>query len=293
VCCDLRPSLFHNPVTLSQPDRLIGISMEPMLTMALRAGRKAAELIERAFERVDLLTVESKSRNDFVTEVDKAAEKEIIYHLRKAYPDHTIHGEEGGTQPGKNPDYEWVIDPLDGTTNFINGVPHFAVSIACKYRGQLEHAVIIDPIKREEFTASRGRGAALNGRRLRVSTRRSFDGALIGTGIPFNGYALEHISAYLACVQEIAGQTAGIRRCGSAALDLAYVAAGRFDAFWEMNLHEWDFAAGALLVKEAGGLISDFNGGQDYLETGHIVCGAPKVFKPTLQCVQKHLGHVK
>lgn len=267
--------------------------MEPMLTIALRAGRKAAELIERAFERVDLLTIETKSRNDFVTEVDKAAEKEIIYHLRKAYPDHSIRGEEGGSQPGKNPDYEWVIDPLDGTTNFIHGVPHFSVSIACKYKGQLEHAVVIDPIKREEFTASRGRGAALNGRRIRVAPRRGLEGAIIGTGIPFSGYALEHIGSYLAVMQELAGQTAGIRRCGSAALDLAYVAAGRFDAFWEMNLNEWDIAAGLLLVKEAGGLVSDFNGGADYLDSGHVVCASPKVFKPVLQIVQKHLGHLK
>ncbi len=268
-------------------------SMEPMLTIALRAGRKAAELIERAFERIDLVTFESKSHNDFVTEVDKAAEKEIIYHLRKAYPDHTIRGEEGGLQPGKNPDYEWIIDPLDGTTNFIHGVPHFSVSIACKYKGQLEHAVIIDPIKREEFTASRGRGAKLNDRRLRVSPRRGLEGALIGTGIPFNGYSLEHIVPYLACVQEIAGETAGIRRAGSAALDLAYVAAGRFDGFWEMNLNAWDIAAGILLVTEAGGLVSDFNGGADFLDSGNIVACGPKVFKPILQIVQKNLGHLK
>jgi len=267
--------------------------MEPMLTIALRAGRKAAELIERAFERIDLVTFEAKSHNDFVTEVDKAAEKEIIYHLRKAYPDHTIRGEEGGVQEGKNPDYEWIIDPLDGTTNFIHGIPHFSVSIACKYKGQLEHAVIIDPIKREEFTASRGRGAKLNDRRIRVSPRRGLDGALIGTGIPFNGYSLENIVPYLACVQEIAGETAGIRRCGSAALDLAYVAAGRFDAFWEMNLQQWDIAAGVLLVTEAGGLVSDFNGGSDYLDSGHIVAGGPKVFKPILQIVQKNLGNLK
>jgi len=264
-----------------------------MLTIALRAGRKAAELIERAFERIDLVTFEAKSHNDFVTEVDKAAEKEIIYHLRKAYPDHTIRGEEGGVQEGKNPDYEWIIDPLDGTTNFIHGIPHFSVSIACKYKGQLEHAVIIDPIKREEFTASRGRGAKLNDRRIRVSPRRGLDGALIGTGIPFNGYSLENIVPYLACVQEIAGETAGIRRCGSAALDLAYVAAGRFDAFWEMNLQQWDIAAGVLLVTEAGGLVSDFNGGSDYLDSGHIVAGGPKVFKPILQIVQKNLGNLK
>lgn len=264
-----------------------------MLTIALRAARKAAELIERAYERVDLVTVETKGRNDFVTEIDKAAEKEIIYHLRKAYPDHSIRGEEGGMQQGKNPDYEWVIDPIDGTTNFIHGIPHFSISIGCKYKGQLEHGVVLDPIKREEFTASRGRGAMLNGRRIRVSNRRGLDGALIGTGIPYSGYAFDQMPAYLACLHELSGQTAGMRRCGSAALDLAYVAAGRFDAFWEINLQEWDIAAGVLLVKEAGGLVSDFNGGQTYMESGHVVCGSPKVFKPFLQTVQKHLGNVK
>ena len=264
-----------------------------MLNIALRAARKAGELIERATERLDVVAIEEKSRNDFVTEVDKAAEKEIIYHLKKAYPDHSILGEEGGSQPGSNTDIEWIIDPLDGTTNFIHGIPHFSVSIACRIKGQLEHAVVYDPIKREEFTASRGRGAALNGRRIRVSNRKGLPGALIGTGIPFSGYALEHISAYLAAVQEIAGQTSGIRRPGSAALDLAYVAAGRFDAFWEMNLNQWDTAAGLLLVKEAGGLVSDFNGGNTHFETGHVVCASPKVFKPVLQIVKKHMGHIR
>lgn len=264
-----------------------------MLNIALRAARKAGELIEQALERVDLVTIEEKSRNDFVTEIDKKAEREIIYHIRKSYPDHSMHAEESGLHEGKDPDYEWIIDPLDGTTNFIHGIPHFSISIACKVKGRLEHAVVYDPIKREEFTASRGRGATLNERRIRVSSRRGLDGALIGTGIPFNGDAFENISPYLAAVEEIAGQTAGIRRAGSAALDLAYVAAGRFDAFWEMNLKPWDIAAGILLVKEAGGLISDFNGGQSYLETGNIVCGAPKVFKPTLQIIKKQMGHIK
>src|SRR5690554_221754 len=267
--------------------------MEPMLNIALRAARKAGELIERAGERVDLVAIEEKGRNDFVTEVDKSAEKEIIYHLRKAYPEHSIIGEEGGSQPGSNTDVEWIIDPIDGTTNFIHGIPHYSVSIACRIKGQLEHAVVYDPVKREEFTASRGRGARLNGRRIRVSNRRGLPGALIGTGIPFSGYALENITPYLAALQEIAGQTAGIRRPGSAALDLAYVAAGRFDAFWEMNLNSWDIAAGILLVKEAGGLISDFHGGHDYLESGNIVCGGPKVFKPILQIVKKHMEHIR
>ena len=266
--------------------------MEPMLNIALRAARKAGELIERAFERVDLIAVEEKGRNDYVSEVDRAAEKEIIYHIRKAYPDHCILGEESGKSEGKNKDYEWIIDPLDGTTNFLHGIPQFSVSIACKYKGQIEHAVVLDPIKREEFTASRGRGAKLNDRRIRTSNRRSLEGAIIGTGIPFNGFALENIGPYLTALQEIAGQTAGIRRPGSAALDIAYVAAGRFDGFWEMNLQTWDMAAGVLLVKEAGGLISDFNGDNHYLDSGHIVCGSPKVFKPLLQIVQKHLGNI-
>jgi len=266
--------------------------MQPMLNIASRAARKAGEIIVDALERVNLLAIEEKGRNDFVTEVDRAAEREIISQLRKAYPDHSIRGEETGASPGENPDYEWVIDPLDGTTNFLHGIPHFAISIACKYKGRVQHAVIFDPIKREEFTASKGDGAAMNGKRLRVSGRRGLDGALIGTGIPFSGFALNHMKPYLDCMHEIAGQTAGIRRPGAASLDLAYVAAGRFDGFWEMNLQEWDIAAGTLLVKEAGGLISDFQGGDNYLKSGHIVCASPKVFKPILQIVKKHLGQL-
>ena len=265
--------------------------MEPMLTMALRAARKAGEIIERAVERVDLLNIEEKGRNDYVSEIDKKAEQEIIYHLKKAYPDHAFVGEETGRSQN-NSDYVWTIDPLDGTTNFLHGIPHFSVSIACSYKGVLTHGVVYDPIKREEFTASRGKGAHLNGRRIRVSSRRNLDGALIGTGVPFNGFALEHIDEYLNCLREVASQTAGVRRAGSAALDLAYVAAGRFDGFWEMNLKEWDMAAGILLVREAGGMLSDFKGGNDYLEHGHIVCAAPKVFKPLLQIVGKHMGQV-
>ncbi len=266
--------------------------MEPMLNMALRAARKASELIEQALERVDLVRIEEKGRNDFVSEVDRKAEQEIVSQLSRAFPDHRFLGEEGGGKGPEDAEYQWIIDPLDGTTNFLHGIPHFAVSIACKYRGSLQHAVIIDPIKREEFTASRGKGAMLNGRRMRVSTRKSLDGALIGTGIPFNGYALQHMEAYGECLKEIAGQTAGIRRPGAAALDLAYVAAGRFDGFWEMNLKEWDIAAGALLVKESGGMISDFSGGNGYLDSGNIVCASPKVFKPLLQIVGKHMSGV-
>ena len=267
--------------------------MEPMITVALKAARKAGELIERAFERLDLVEVEEKGRNDYVSDVDRKAEKEIIYHLSKAYPDHKFIGEEGGVSGPADAEYEWIIDPLDGTTNFLHGIPHFAVSIACRYRGQLEHAVIVDPMKREEFTASRGRGAILNERRIRVSGRKSLDGAIIGTGIPFNGYALQHINPYTDCLKEIASETAGIRRAGSAALDLAYIAAGRFDGFWEMNLKEWDIAAGILLIKESGGMLCDFKGGNNYLASGNIIAASPKVFKPLVQIVGKHMGQIE
>lgn len=266
--------------------------MEPMLTIALKAARKAGEVIENAFERLDLVAVEEKGTNDFVSEVDRKAEREVIYHLKKAYPEHKFTGEEGGSSGNPDSDYEWIIDPLDGTTNFLHGIPHFAVSVACLHKGQIEHAVVLDPIKREEFTASRGKGAALNERRIRVSTRKSMDGALIGTGIPFSGFALQHMDSYIGCLQEIAGQTAGIRRAGSAALDLAYVAAGRFDGFWEMNLKPWDIAGGLLLLKESGALVADFQGGNDFLDSGDVVCATPKLFKPLMQIVQKHMGHI-
>jgi myo-inositol-1(or 4)-monophosphatase len=266
--------------------------MEPMLNIALRAARKASELIERSLEHLDHIDVEQKGLNDFVSEVDRKAEQEVIYTLKKAFPDHAFLGEESGLSGNPESDYRWIIDPLDGTTNFLHGIPHFSVSLACSFKGQLLHGVVLDPVKREEFTASRGKGAFLNGRRMRVSQRKDLNAALIGTGIPFSGFALEHIEPYLACLREIASQTAGIRRPGSAALDLAYVAAGRYDGFWEMNLKEWDVAAGIILIREAGGMISDFKGGGGYIESGNLVCAAPKVFKPLLQIVGKHMGHI-
>lgn len=267
--------------------------MQPMTTIALRAARKAGEIIARACENIENIDVESKGNNDFVTEIDKAAEKEIRYALNKAYPDHAILGEEGGLIGNPDAEYQWVVDPLDGTTNFIRGIPHFAVSIACFYKGQIEHAVILDPIRREEFIASRGRGAQLNGRRIRVSSRKTLEGALIGTGIPYKSRSEEHIPAYMESLEAVAKQTAGIRRAGSAALDLAYVAAGRLDGFWEIGLNRWDIAAGILLIREAGGLVSDLKGGNDFLETGNIVTGNPKSFKALLQTIQPHLSNVK
>ena len=264
--------------------------MEPMINIALRAARKAGEAIVRASDNLDRIDVVSKGVNNFVTEVDVAAEQDIIYHLQKAYPDHAILGEETGLTGGEDAEYRWVIDPLDGTTNYIRGIPHYAVSIACLHKGRPEHAVIVDPVRHEEFTASRGRGATLNGRRIRVSDRASLDGALLGTGIPFKDHCDDQLAPYSKSIEVLAGQCAGIRRAGAASLDLAYVAAGRLDAFWEIGLSQWDIAAGALLVKEAGGLVADIDASDKYLESGNIVCGNPKCFKAVLQATKPLLG---
>ncbi|MEH6638759.1 MAG: inositol monophosphatase family protein [Porticoccaceae bacterium] len=267
--------------------------MEPMLSIALQAARAAGVQIVRASDRLDRIKVEAKGQHDYVSEVDRDAESIIIEHLRKAYPDHSIVSEEFGAQAGRDTDSEWLIDPLDGTTNFIRGIPHYAVSIAFRYKGRLEHAVVYDPIKREEFTASRGKGAFLNGQRIRVSGRIARAGALFATGIPFSSKPFDNIDPYLACMKDLADDSSGIRRMGAASLDLAYVAAGRYDAFWEMYLQPWDIAAGVLLVREAGGMVSDFQGGDNYLDNGHIVASTPRLFKPTLSIVGKHLGHLK
>ena len=264
--------------------------MEPMINIALRAARKAGENIVRASDDLDRFEVKAKGVNNFVTEVDINAEQEITYHLRKAYPDHAILGEEMGLTGSEDADYRWIIDPLDGTTNFIRGIPHYAVSIACLYKGQLEHAVVLDPVRREEFTASRGRGAQLNGRRIRVSKLASLEGALLGTGIPFKDHCDHQLGAYSKTIEILAGETAGIRRAGAASLDLAYVAAGRLDAFWEIGLEPWDIAAGALLIREAGGLVADVDSSENFLESGNIVAGSPKCFKAVLQTVRPLLA---
>ncbi len=263
--------------------------MEPMTTIALNAARKGAELLDTASAHGKPLEITAKSHNDYVTNLDRAVEKEVIYHLKKAYPDHSFLSEEIGLIEGKDKDYQWVIDPIDGTTNFIHGIPHYCISIACLYKGKLEHAVILDPVKRDEFTASRGRGARLNDKRIRVTSAQGLEGSLIATGIPFSGERFEKIDDYLACLKEVAGKSSGLRRMGSAALDLAYVACGRVDGFWELQLKPWDIAAGILLIKEAGGMVSDFSGGNTMMESGNIVCGSPKVFKPLLQTVGKYL----
>ncbi|MDE0951446.1 MAG: inositol monophosphatase family protein [Halioglobus sp.] len=264
--------------------------MEPMINIALRAARKAGENIVRASDDLHRFEVKAKGVNDFVTEVDINAEQEIIYHLQKAYPDHAILGEESGLLGSEDAEYRWIVDPLDGTTNFIRGLPHYAISIACVYRGKLEHAVVLDPVRREEFTASRGRGAQLNGHRIRVSALTSLEGALLGTGIPFKNHCDDKIVPYSKSIEVLAAQCAGIRRAGAASLDLAYVAAGRLDAFWEIGLAPWDIAAGALLVREAGGLVADIDASDNYMESGNIVCGNPKCFKAVLQTVKPLLG---
>jgi myo-inositol-1(or 4)-monophosphatase len=266
--------------------------MHPMVNIALAAARKAGEIIARAADRIDLIDVKRKAGNDYVSEIDHAAEKELIFHIQRAYPDHEILAEESGKSnaKGKPSGYQWIIDPLDGTTNFVRGIPHFAVSIACLLEGRLEHAVILDPIRREEFTATRGAGAQCNGRRLRVSSRTSLQEALLATGVPFREPAIAHIAAYMRTLENFAAQGVGIRRAGAASLDLAYVAAGRVDGYWEIGLEAWDIAAGALLVQEAGGLVSDFDGGNEWLASGNIVAGNPKCLKAMLQVINPHLG---
>ena len=257
--------------------------MHATLNIAVKAARRAATVINRASTQLDLLTVQSKSPNDFVTEVDRAAEQAIIEVLRDAFPGHGILAEESG-ESGPESEFTWIIDPLDGTTNFIHGMPQYAVSIAQTKNGVLEHAVVYDPNTNEMFTASRGAGAFLNDRRIRVSRRTRLNESLIGTGFPFRQF--DHVDAYLAMFKELTQKTAGIRRPGAASLDLAYVAAGRFDGFWEMGLSPWDMAAGVLLIQEAGGLVSDLSGEANYLATGNLVAGSPKIFGQLLPIIQ-------
>ena len=255
--------------------------MQPLLNIAVRAARRAGEVIVRSLGRVDTLTVTAKGRNDFVTEVDQAAEREIIGSIRRLYPDHAFLAEESGVS-GQN-EVVWIIDPLDGTTNFLHGNPVFAVSIACQIRGRLEHAVVYDPMRQELFTASRGDGAQLDNRRIRVSSHKTLEGALIGTGFPYRDNT-RWLDEYLRMFRDVMINTAGIRRPGAASLDLAYVAAGRLDAFWEFGLSPWDTAAGTLLIQEAGGRIGTLTGAE-YTQGGHIVAGTPKVYDALLQLI--------
>ena len=260
--------------------------MNPTLSIAIKAARRAGGIINRASRDVELIKVSAKRDKDFVTEVDKAAEEAIIGVLKEAYPEHAILAEESGASGVS--EYVWIIDPLDGTTNFIHGVPQYAISIALAHKGVLTHAVVYDPTKNELFTAVKGGGAYLNERRIRVSKRIKPNEVIVGTGFPFRYF--EHVDAYMGMLRDFMHKTAGVRRPGAAALDLAWVAAGRFDGFWELGLSPWDMAAGALLITEAGGRVGDLTGENNYLETGNIVGGNPKVFVQLLQIIAPHLN---
>jgi myo-inositol-1(or 4)-monophosphatase len=249
--------------------------MQPMLNIAVRAARAAGNVIIRQIDQAQDLPASEKSKNDFVTEVDRQAENVIIDTLLKAYPKHAILAEESGTRG--NSDYIWIIDPLDGTTNFMHAFPHFAVSIALQHKGVPQQAVIYDPMRQELFTASRGDGAYLNDRRIRVSKRKELKGALLGTGFPFREGA--DIELFIRSLRALSPFTAGIRRAGAATLDLAYVACGRLDGFWEFGLKPWDIAAGILLIEEAGGVVKDMNGEEDCLKHGNIISANPKILE--------------
>jgi myo-inositol-1(or 4)-monophosphatase len=258
--------------------------MHPLLNIGIKAARAAGDLIVRYMDRIEGMPVSSKGRNDFVSEVDRAAEAVIIEEIRKRYPGHAVLAEESGASGGD--DYQWIIDPLDGTTNFLHGFPQFAVSIALRVKGMLDQAVVYDPLRQELFTASRGAAAMLNSRRIRVSRQNSLEGALLGTGFPFREQ--ERLDRYLEIMRMLIPLTAGIRRPGAASLDLAYVACGRLDGFWELGLKPWDIAAGHLLISEAGGRISDLDGTRDCMQTGDVLAGNPQVHAAMLELIAGH-----
>ena len=253
------------------------MTMHPMLTIAVKAARRAGNIINRGAREIDLLTITSKGPKDFVSEVDREAERAIVETLLASYPGHAILAEEG-TARGANADAEniWIIDPLDGTTNFLHGFPQYCVSIALSQRGQIAQGVVYDPVRNDLFTATRGRGAFLNDRRIRVSKRQHLRDCLVGTGFPFRDGS--YLDTYLRMMKTMIEQTAGLRRPGAAALDLAYVAAGFYDGFWEVGLNPWDVAAGSLLIQEAGGLIGDLAGDGDFLHGGQLIAATPKIF---------------
>jgi len=249
--------------------------MHALLNVAVMAARRAGSALIKKMVNLEKLRVEQKGRNDFVSEADLAAEKAIINCILKHYPDHAILAEESGVQ-GES-DTVWIIDPLDGTTNFLHGFPVFAVSIGVQVKGRMEHGVVYDPLRQELFTATRGQGAHLEGRRIRVSGRKQLQHSLIGTGFPYR-QADDQVEPYMDMLAKVVRSSAGVRRPGAAALDLAYVAAGRLDGFWETGLAPWDLAAGSLLIREAGGIISGLDGGEDFLDSGNVLAGSPKIY---------------
>jgi len=262
--------------------------MHPYLNTAIKAARSAGTIIARSADRIDRIEIASKgAANDFVTSIDLAAEAEIISIIKKAYPDHGFLGEESGLDSGTNNSNQvvWVIDPLDGTFNFIHGIPYINISIAVQIRGVVEHAVVYNPINSELFTATKGSGAQLDGKRIRVSECKSMDHALVGTGFAYKR-TNESIDVCMQRVKNVLECAGDLRRAGAAALDLAYVACGRLDGFWEVGLGPWDVAAGALLVREAGGFVGDFAGTEKFIDNGCIVAGTPKVYPRLLELLQ-------
>jgi myo-inositol-1(or 4)-monophosphatase len=259
--------------------------MQALLNTAVKAARRAGEIAIRQLKHLDEIDVRNKGISDFVTKVDEAAEECIIETIQKYYPDHAFLAEESG-QRGES-EYTWIIDPLDGTTNFIHGFPVFSVSIALRIKGRLSIGVIYDPNRQEFFTAIRGRGAQVDGHKIRVSGRRNLKDSLIGTGFPYRSH--DRMTSYLAMLEQVMLNTSGIRRPGSAALDLANLAAGRLDGFWEFGLNIWDIAAGSLILREAGGLISELENKDDYLNTGNIVAGSPKIHDALKKLLTPHL----
>lgn len=270
----------HNRPAPSQPSYNDG-----MLNIAIKAARIAGNIQLRALLESESLEIRSKATGDFVTQVDKQCEEAIVDVISKAFPDHGFIGEELGQQGNPDAEYRWIIDPLDGTTNFIHGIPQFAVSIACMKDNKLIHAVVYDPSKNELFTATRGKGATLDNRRIRVSNQSMMKNALIGTGFPFRSDA--DYEAYMPVMKNVMQATAGVRRPGAASLDLCWVACGRYDAYWEAGLKPWDMAAGALIALEAGAFVTDFEGNDGYLNSGNIIAGTPKIFTPLFALINK------
>ena len=267
--------------------------MDMILEVAISAAKSAGEFIQKSAQNLSSIKVEQKSLHDYVSEVDRGAEKIITKRILSSFDGHQILGEEYGSQGIDEAQWQWVIDPLDGTTNFLRSIAHYAVSIAVLKDGVVEHGVIFDPTKNEMFTASRGKGATLNGLPINVSSSAVNKGGLLATGIPFGGQNLEGVDVFSDVMVDLLKlQTSGIRRLGAAALDLAYVAAGRYEGFWESNLKLWDIAAGVLLVQEAGGSVSDLGGKQNHLNSGDVLAASLGYYEQMLSVCKSHYGNM-
>jgi len=260
--------------------------MHPMLNIAIRAARNAGKIISKGFENLEKVDFEEKTLNDYVCSVDKESELSIISTLKNSYPDHSFLSEESGIENGKDTNHQWIIDPLDGTNNFLRGIPHFAISIALKIKGRTEIGIIFDPIQNELFSAVLGQSSQVDGYRTRATSVTKLTKTLLATGFPFK--AKHHTQSYLNIFKELFLQVGDIRCSGSPALDIAYVAAGRFDGFWEFSLKPWDIAAGELILKESGAMMTDFEGGNHYMKSGNVVAANPKLLKDMLCVIRKH-----